>query len=119
MRGPSAAFQRATKKLAGLKSIQPEPDLGSELTIENLDKKLDTIQTKTASFNQRISELDALANELDALDSDLRQLDSRFLSAVAGRFGRDSSEYEAVGGTRTSERKKRERKTDPKTPSGL
>ena len=41
-------------------------------------------------------------------------MNKRVLSAVEAHFGPDSSEYEAVGGTRLSERKR----PTPKAPGG-
>ena len=42
----------------------------------------------------------------NAEESELNDWNRRVLSAVEAQFGPDSSEYEMVGGTRKSERKK-------------
>ena len=46
----------------------------------------------------------------NAEESELNDWNRRVLSAVEAQFGPDSSEYEMVGGTRKSERKKPSKK---------
>ena len=46
----------------------------------------------------------------NAEESELNDWNRRVLSAVEAQYGPDSSEYEMVGGTRKSERKKGTRK---------
>lgn len=57
----------------------------------------------------------ALTNDKRAKTRELREIMKRVKSSVAGVFGDDSNEYELVGGTRRSERKKPVRK--PKVPA--
>jgi len=45
-------------------------------------------------------------NDLDAEEKVVADLSKRWLAATGARFGVDSNEYEAMGGTRLSERKK-------------
>jgi hypothetical protein len=49
-------------------------------------------------------------------EAELQDWNRRILSAVEAQFGPDSSEYEMVGGTRKSERKKPTRKPSGSTP---
>jgi peptidoglycan hydrolase CwlO-like protein len=60
------------------------------------------------------SQLDDLLNKRNDAAKSLSQLNTRALSAIRGIFGPDSSEYEAAGGTRASERKKPVRTAKPK-----
>ncbi len=53
-----------------------------------------------------MAELDQEQNDLEAAEVALREQNRRVLSAVEAQFGPDSSEYEQVGGTRQSERKR-------------
>ncbi len=53
-----------------------------------------------------IAELDRLQNELQQEEAELNDLNRRILSAGEAIYGPDSSEYEMLGGTRKSERKK-------------
>ena len=102
----SAAQNQAQVRLTGMKSVSETLDLGDGVSVVSLDTLGNQAAAKLAAYNQKLAEADTLANELDQIDKDLKQLSSRALSKVAGKYGRDSSEYEAVGGVRTSERKK-------------
>jgi hypothetical protein len=74
------------------------------------DTKTRTFDTKLETYNQHLAALDDEQNEVDAAEKELRDWNRRMLSASEAYYGGDSSEYEAVGGTRTSERKKSKRK---------
>ena len=71
-----------------------------------LDETLDKIAQKEL-------ELTPLRNDRDALAEALNDICVRARAGIKGYFGTDSSEYEQVGGTRSSERKKPTRKTAP------
>ena len=58
------------------------------------------------NYNQQVAALDDLQNTLESEEDTLREMNKRMLSAVEAHYGPDSSEYEAAGGTRVSERKK-------------
>lgn len=57
-------------------------------------------------YNGEVAALDDRQNRLGTRDRGLGQWNQRILAAVKGRYGGDSSEYELVGGVRSSERKK-------------
>ena len=62
------------------------------------------------SHSQLAAQMDDSSNRFDAQNDLLRDWNRRVLSAVEAQFGPDSSEYEMVGGTRKSERKKPSKK---------
>ena len=75
------------------------------------------METGIAALEEKVSELDALNAERTRLVNEkgdkaegLRDYLVRVRSAVKGIFGPDSSEYDMIGGTRSSERKKAKRK---------
>jgi len=53
-----------------------------------------------------LSDVDVIKNRIDAKERSLREKSARILSATGAKFGPDSDEYERVGGTRRSERKR-------------
>lgn len=79
-----------------------------------------------AEMGAKIDALESIVNALDAVNADRTRLVNskaeqakdvsdyivQARAAVKGSFGADSSEYDMVGGTRTSERKKPKRKVD-------
>jgi hypothetical protein len=76
--------------------------------------KLQSLSQKVADQIGAIDELKKkLSAAVNAKDSDVKDLKARMVdirSAVKGTYGADSTEYELVGGTRKSERKKPGRK---------
>ncbi|XCN71159.1 MAG: hypothetical protein Q3M24_12625 [Candidatus Electrothrix aestuarii] len=75
------------------------------------------METRIAALEAKVSALDAvnaertrLVNEKGDTAEDLSDYLVRVRAAVKGIFGSDSSEYDMVGGTRSSERKKAKRK---------
>lgn len=79
----------------------------------------DVMATKIGALEAKVGEIDALnadktllVNEKGDLAEDVSDYIVRSRSVVKGLFGTDSSEYDMVGGTRASERKKGKRKED-------
>jgi len=115
-RRTSAILETARQRLAGLKSINPAPNFGPGLTVAGFETKATAFDGHLDSYNQRLAAIDDDQNAIDAEENELQDLNRRVLSAVEAQFGPDSSEYEMVGGTRTSERKKPARKPGGGTP---
>ncbi|WP_446012062.1 hypothetical protein [Candidatus Electrothrix sp.] len=75
------------------------------------------MEARIAALQAKVSELDALnaermrlVNEKGDIAEDLSDYIVQVRAVVKGLFGDDSSEYEMVGGTRASERKKPKKK---------
>ncbi len=101
----SAALETARQRLAGLKSITPKPNFGPALDLDQYEQEISAYNTKLEEYNDGLARLDALANDLDADEAKLREKNRRMLAAIEAQYGPDSNEYEAAGGTRTSDRK--------------
>jgi hypothetical protein len=117
LRRTSVVLETFRQRLAGLKSINPAPDFGPALTITAYEAKGNALNTRQSSYNQKVAELDDEGNIFDSEEAELKELNRRMLSAVEAQYGPDSSEYEAVGGTRVSERKRPSKKGGPKPPA--
>ena len=102
----SPVLEAARKRLSGLKGIDPPANLGVNLTEAIYTAKIDSVSTRLDAYNQKIAELDQLQNDLQQEEAELNDLNRRILSAGEAVYGPDSSEYEMLGGTRKSERKK-------------
>src|SRR3979409_1262780 len=96
----SSVLEAAHQRMAGLKSISPAPDFGSNLTLAAYATYISNFSTKLDSYNQMMSSLDDLQNQVDQSEANLRQTNKRMLSAAEAHYGADSSEYEQAGGTR-------------------
>lgn len=101
----SPILEAARVRLAGLKSITPAPDFGPDLNIPVFEAQLAAVSAQLASYNQLLSTVDQELNALRDLETPLADKSTRLLSATKGKYGPDSSEYQQVGGTRTSHRK--------------
>jgi hypothetical protein len=106
----SAVIETARERLAGLKSITPKPNFGPALDIDQYDQEVESLSSNLDKYNDTLSLLDRLQNEFEEKEAALKEKNRRMLAATEGHYGADSSEYEAVGGTRTSDRKRPTRK---------
>ena len=111
------AFQRKSSRIiadaqersADLQAIDPELDLGNNLTLAAYNNKIDEVQTALDAYNGVLAQADAAGNDFRAVEKELRDLSSLMLSGVKVKYGRDSNEYEMAGGTRLSDRKRKSR----------
>jgi len=106
----SNVVEVARQRLAGLKAIDPPPNLGPSLTIALYEAKINSVSDLLNTYNQKLADLDQLQNDLQAAEAELNELNRRILSGGEAHYGPDSSEYEMLGGTRKSDRKKPSRK---------
>ena len=109
-RRSSQVIADALERLANLKAIDPNLDLGNNLTVAAYEAKIAETQTSQDTYNGKLAQADAAGNDFNADEKELRDMSSQMLSGVKVKFGRDSNEYEMAGGTRLSERKKPKKK---------
>lgn len=105
-RRSSSVLEAARQRLAGLKSINPAPELGPAISVTTFEQELTAFGKSLDTYNEKLAALDDLQNSLETAENSLRDKNKRLLSAVEAQYGPDSSEYEQVGGTRLSERKR-------------
>src|SRR5205085_10530304 len=106
----SPVLQTARERLTGLKKFRTEPDFGAVLTVAAYETEVNGYATDEDTYNQDLAALDDKQNRLDARENGLNDLNQRMFAATKAQFGSDSSEFELVGGTRRSDRKKPTRK---------
>jgi hypothetical protein len=102
----SKAIEQANQRLNGMKTIDPKLDLGGGLTVEALEKAIESAQTKLDSYNLKLSEVDDGRLSLEADEKVLDGLNGRVLAGTGAVYGRNSKQYELVGGIPPSERKR-------------
>lgn len=106
----STVLEVARQRLSGLKTITPKPNFGPELDIDQYEEEIDGFNTGLDQYNDTLTLLDRLNNDLDAAETQLREKNRRMLAATEAHYGPNSNEYEAVGGTRTADRKSKTKK---------
>ncbi|MBS1796660.1 MAG: hypothetical protein JSS81_22710 [Acidobacteria bacterium] len=102
--------QAAQARLDGMLSVDPRLDFGSGVSVETLAAAIKAVTDAISDYNQKLALLDQESNQIDVKKKILNDLTSRALKGAELRFGKNSDEYEMVGGTKTSDRKKPERK---------
>jgi hypothetical protein len=111
----SKALDKANVRVAGLRSIGPQ-DFGNGLTSEAYEEAIEDARTKLDDYNQALSMVDEKASLLTESEKKLLDLSERVLAGTAAKYGKNSIQYEKVGGVRKSEHKRpAARKSSSKT----
>ncbi|WP_309708896.1 hypothetical protein [Armatimonas sp.] len=106
------------KKIAGMTAIDPQLDLGDGVSVVNLTAKRTAAAAAIDAYNAKLAEADALANAATAAEREYNiTLGGRILTKVSAKYGKNSDQYEQVGGTRESEKKKPHPKAPPAKPA--
>ncbi len=107
IRVTSSHIKKADLRLNGMKAIQPDLDMGDGVSVASLTAARDQVATSMSAYNALLAQVAAKQNELQAFEKALAELNVKALSLAGARYGLDSTQYELVGGKRTSERKRR------------
>jgi hypothetical protein len=95
----SAALDKAQRRLALLKSIDQELNLGHGLTIDAYSRSIEITRAALEAHNTLLSHLEQSRKTLTHLEKELSRLSERMFSGVATIYGRDSVEYAKAGGS--------------------
>jgi hypothetical protein len=106
---PTDTLKQARSILTAWKEIDPALAFGP-LSAQDLSEEVADIRAMQEKIIQLKLELLSLRNERDAACINLWDKVKRARAGFKGYFGDDSSEYEMVGGTRSSHRKPYRRK---------
>jgi hypothetical protein len=112
-RKSSQVLADAQQRAANLKAIDPNLDLGNELTVADYESRIAAAQNVLDSYNIQLAKADALGNDFKAVEKELRALSTRMLAGAGVKYGKDSNEYEMAGGTRSSEIKRKKKPEEP------
>lgn len=99
-------LEKATTRLAAVKSIDPALDLGNGISIPNYEERVNVLTAKLSKYNTHLSVIDDLYNDCIAEIAVIKDWNESILTGVATKFGKNSSQYEMAGGKKKSERKK-------------
>lgn len=95
----SAAINKAERRLASLKSIDENLDLGYGLTIGAYAQLIETVRSAVEAHNTLVSKIDESRRHVTALEKELADFTARMLSGVSTKYGRNSNEYRKAGGS--------------------
>lgn len=86
--------------------------LPDSISAAEMEKKIHTLELGISALDALNAERTRLVNQKGEQAEDLSDYIVRARATVKGIFGADSTEYDMVGGTRASERKRGKRKED-------
>jgi hypothetical protein len=92
--------------------------LGNGMTAASFEQLLQDFQATLRDYNAELSVVDAKMQKIREGERTLNEHTDRWLSAVGGRYGKDSEEYQKAGGVRKSLRKRNAKKAKLPTDNG-
>jgi hypothetical protein len=107
---PANVLEQAQGILDAWGQIDTTATFGT-LTKENFAAEIAQANQFLSQMNALEAQLTDMRNQRDAMNGELWDTVKRVRNGVKANYGDDSSQYEMVGGTRTSERKSPTRKT--------
>ena len=102
----SSSLDNLKLRLSGMTSIDPKLDLGNEITTAEAESLVKTCDTMLQNYNTLLSDIDEQQFALEKIEKKIDTFCANILSSAAVKFGKDSIEYEKVGGTRISDIKR-------------
>jgi hypothetical protein len=106
----STILETARQRVAALKTFTPLPNFGDSLDLAQYEEDTNALGALLERYNNTLTLLDNLQNDFEAAEDRLNEKNRRVLAATGGVYGHDSNQYEALGGTRSSEHKRSARK---------
>jgi hypothetical protein len=106
----SKALEKADRRIASLRSISPDLNLGNGLTVDVYTTLITDMRDRLAAYNTVLSTVDKTYNDMLLIEQKLGDYSELLLLGVATKFGKNSDEYEMAGGVKKSDRKRSTRK---------
>lgn len=102
-RTTSESQLKLQSRMTALEPVEPDFDFGEGLDKQTLTAFVDSLQEKLAAYNNTLATADSLRDELKKLEKKADDISERLYAAIIARFGRDSEQYQRIGGVRKSE----------------
>lgn len=99
----SKAQQKLAFRLENVKTIDPDFDFGNGINATELETLKDELESALNSYNSTLSDADQERDEIRLLERRARDATERLRAHVIAQYGRDSFEYQRMGGIRKSE----------------
>ena len=100
----------AQQRVNGMVSVEPLLDLGNGISVNSMTAEIRAVTDSISEYNTLIATLDERSNLIEESVKRLRDMTRRTLAGAEFKYGTDSNEYEMIGGTRKSDRKRPARK---------
>lgn len=99
----SKALQKLAFRLESVKTIDPAFDFGNGINAAELETLEGELQSALNSYNSTLSDADQERDEIRLLERRARDAAERLRAHIIAQYGRDSLEYQRIGGVRKSE----------------
>ncbi|MEO8209117.1 MAG: hypothetical protein ABI840_01040 [bacterium] len=116
-RNPSTIFNKSKVRFSGVQQIDSDKgtviNYGSTenlLTKQEYDSQINLVESKNTAYNRALETADRIHVDLKDAEKKLSGYYTQILASAKGKYGIDSTEYMMLGGTRVSDRKKRQPK---------
>ena len=113
----SPIVEKAEDRAAGMKTVDEKKGSkqnygtsAAPLTIDEFNTQIQSVENKRKEGNDTLKKMDQINNEYEAEENKLQQMFTQILASAVSVVGDDSDEYELLGGTKRSERKRPVRK---------
>lgn len=90
-------------RIEAAKSFDEEFDFGNGINAIELEEFSNELENSINDYNQTLSDADDMRDMIRNLEHQANDISDRLLSLVGGTYGKDSLEYQRMGGTRKSE----------------
>ncbi|MCC5606573.1 hypothetical protein LC612_07170 [Nostoc sp. CHAB 5834] len=94
----SPSLEKALRRIAGMRSINPTLEFGNGLNLTDYDSRIQTLQTQLSTYNTLLSTLDEMTGRLSLIEEELGGYSEKMLMSVATHYGKDSLQYMQAGG---------------------
>jgi hypothetical protein len=98
----SRSIETASNRTNALRTIDENIDFGRGLTSASYQMLFENARDELHRYNAMLSNVDKKRSMLHKLEKQLDDANERIFSGIIALYGRDSLEYEMVGGTRKS-----------------
>ncbi|MFP8487456.1 hypothetical protein ACKGJO_00005 [Gracilimonas sp. Q87] len=99
----SRSIETASFRSNALRNIDEDIDFGRGLTSDSYQNLVEEAQDELHRYNALLSNADKKRSYLRRLEKQLDDANERIFAGIITQFGRDSDEYEMMGGTRKSD----------------
>jgi hypothetical protein len=114
----SRILEKAQFRVAGLKAIDPNISFDDNCNLQKLTQTIQECRTVLDAYNAALALVDSSKTKVDEIEKTLSSLSDKMLMGVGFKYGKNSDEYEIVGGVRESERIRKSRLTRLKAVAG-
>ena len=111
----SAQIDKAQRRMALIKSIEENLDLGYGLTVPNYAGLIEETRTALETYNTLLPQVDEARATVERLEKELGEMSERMLSGVAMKYGKSSVQYAKAGGS--NRKRSKSSPTAPNEPS--